>query len=119
MWWFGGTPEDWAAQGRNPLEMCARHWVEETRAIDIGLGDVPSSQVARMTYEDLVAAPQTVLAQAAAFAGLDPDDRAWRRELLAIKFPDKNAAWSVGLDAAERDAMSIMNDQLAALGYPR
>ena len=108
MWWFGGTPEDWAAQGRNPLEMCARHWVEE-----------PSSQVARMTYEDLVAAPQTVLAQAAAFAGLDPDDRAWRRELLAIKFPDKNAAWSVGLDAAERDAMSIMNDQLAALGYPR
>ena len=119
VWWFGGTPEDWAAQGRNPLEMCARHWVEETSAIDIGLGDVPSSQVARMTYEDLVAAPQTVLAQAAAFAGLDPDDRAWRRELLAIKFPDKNAAWSVGLDAAERDAMSIMNDQLAALGYPR
>lgn len=114
-----GTPQEWAAQGRDPLELCARHWVEETAAINAGLARVPQTQVARITYEDLVAAPQTVLAKAAAFAGLDPDDRAWRHELAAIKFPDKNAAWSADLDATSHAALAVMDDQLAELGYAR
>lgn len=119
VWWFGGTPQEWAAQGRDPLELCALHWVEETAAINAGLARVPQTQVARITYEDLVAAPHSVLAKAAAFAGLDPDDRAWRHELSAIKFPDKNAAWSADLDATSHAALAVMDDQLAALGYAR
>ncbi len=119
VWWYGGTPRDWAAAGRDPLELCARHWVEETAAISAGLETVPPAQVSRITYEALVAEPETVLGEAAAFAGLDPDDASWRRELAAIRFPNKNAAWSANLDPDQQAAMSVMDEQLTVMGYGR
>jgi hypothetical protein len=57
VWWYGGTPQRWRAEGRDPWEMCGRNWVEELAAIDEGLRAVPEDQVMRLRYEDLVERP--------------------------------------------------------------
>ena len=34
IWWFDDRlPADWAAEGRDPLELCARHWVREVETM--------------------------------------------------------------------------------------
>ena len=38
LWWYGGTPRDWARRGGDPLELAARHWVMEVEAIESGPG---------------------------------------------------------------------------------
>lgn len=116
-WWDDRTPQEWAAQGKDPLELCARHWVEEVKAIETGLAEVPAAQVLRIRYEDLVADPLTVLGQVAAFAGLDPDNEQWRAELSKISFPNKNAAWTAQLPPEQQAALEPMADQLTAMGY--
>lgn len=92
IWWYGGTPTEWAAEGRDPWELCARHWVEEVAAIDRGLAAVPVGQQLRITYEDLVASPLTLLRQIAAFAGLAPSED-WERRLRALSYPNANEKW--------------------------
>ncbi|MCA0181032.1 MAG: sulfotransferase [Actinobacteria bacterium] len=116
-WWQDRTPQEWAAEGRDPLELCARHWVEETQAIETGLAQVPTGQVLRIRYEDLVADPLTVLSRIATFAGLDPEDETWRQELAQISFPNKNAAWTADLPAEQQAALAPLADQLTAMGY--
>ena len=116
-WWDDRTPQEWAAEGKDPLELCARHWVEETRVIEEGLASVPAGSVLRIRYEDLVADPSRVLGEVAAFAGLDPDNAVWQAELSKISFPDKNAAWNAEIPAEQRAALAVMDDQLNTMGY--
>ena len=116
-WWEDRTPEDWAAQGGDPLELCARHWVAETQAIEAGLASVAPEQVLRIRYEDLVADPGTVLGMVAQFAGLDPDSPAWRAELSQISFPNKNAAWTTQIPPEQQAALAPLDSQLSAMGY--
>lgn len=116
--WYGGTPRDWAAEGRDPWEMCARNWVEEVRAIDEGLAAVPEHQVLRMSYEGLVAAPMEGLRQIADFAGL-PEDPRWLDELSRLRFPDQNEAWRRKLDPeAIATIEGVQRETLAVHGYP-
>lgn len=116
-WWDDRTPQEWEAEGKDPLELCARHWVEETRVIEEGLASVPAGSVLRIRYEDLVADPSRVLGEVAAFAGLDPDNAVWQAELSKISFPDKNAAWNAEIPAEQRAALAVMDDQLNTMGY--
>ncbi|GAA1776142.1 sulfotransferase [Nostocoides vanveenii] len=118
VWWYSDrTPTQWAAEGKDPLELCARHWVEETKAIESGLADVPADQVLRIRYEDLVAAPMTVLPQIAGFAGLDPANPTWLAELERIRFPNKNAAWAAEVPLEQQAALAHLEPQLTAMGY--
>ena len=96
VWWYGGTPQAWRDDGRDPWELCARNWVEEVRAIDSGIEDLDPSQVLRLTYEEFVAEPVGTIQRVAEFAGL-PDDAGWRREIEHIKFRNRNDTWSKGL----------------------
>ena len=89
VWWYGGTPRDWAATGGAPAELAAHHWVHEVAAIEAGLSGVDPARVLRVRYEDLVAAPHDVLAGTAAFAGLAAD-ATWRAELGGVRFPNRN-----------------------------
>ncbi len=115
--WYGGTPRDWEAEGRDPWEMCARNWVEEVRAIDEGLAGVPPEQVLRTSYEGFVAAPLDTLRLIAGFAGLAIDD-GWVAELSRLRFPDKNDAWRRQLDrAAITTIEDVQRDALAGQGY--
>ncbi len=116
--WYGGTPRDWAAEGRNPWEMCARNWVEEVRALEQGLASVPPGQVLRTTYEHFVADPITTLRDVATFAGLSPDP-GWLAELDRLRFPDKNDGWRRLLDATEIATIEdVQRDALVGQGYP-
>lgn len=117
VWWYGGTPGQWAAEGRDPWELCARHWVEEVRVIDEGLVQVPSESVLNLSYEDLVADPLPVLDAIAAFARLS-EDAGWRSRLRTMSFPNKNDAWRDKLDDQARLCIeSVQAEELSRRGY--
>src|SRR5579871_862196 len=88
VWWYGDTPRQWVAEGRDPWEICARNWVEEVKAIEDGLALVPDSQQLAITYEGFVAEPLAVLRRVADFAGL-PASPQWEDELSRLSFPDR------------------------------
>jgi hypothetical protein len=98
VWWYGGTPRRWREEGGDPWEICARNWVEELAEIEHGLSDVPEAQKLEISYEGFVAAPVDVLADVAAFAGLDPSRGGWRSGLSQLSFPDRNEAWARRLE---------------------
>lgn len=114
LWWYGGTPRDWARRGGDPLELAARHWVMEVEAIESGLATVAPERVHRLTYEDLVRAPFDRLREVAGFAGLS-DDPGWRADLAEVRFPDKNRTASGDADGR---VDLIQGHTLRSLGYP-
>lgn len=95
--WYGGTPAHWAAEGRDPWELCARNWVEELEAMEDGLAQIAPSRVMRLTYEDLVADPIRQLESIAAFGGF-PAHVGWHERVEALSFPNRNERWRTTLD---------------------
>ena len=115
IWWWRGTPRDWEGEGHDPLELAARHWVEEINAIELGLTGLPRRRVMRVSYEALVRSPVDVLAGTAAFAGLGDDPR-WREELAGVRFPDRNGSGQKVVP--DPRVLEIQAGTLRALGYP-
>jgi hypothetical protein len=117
VWWYGDTPERWAAEGRDPWAMCARNWVEELRAVQDGLAGVPRDQVLALSYESFLDAPVPTLQRLADFAGLAPS-RSWDRSVGSLGFPDRNEAWRTRLDDEVVDSITqIQSDELRKHGY--
>jgi hypothetical protein len=117
IWWYGGTPTTWRAEGRDPWELCARHWVEEIRAIEEGLQTVPDEHVLRLRYEDVVADPMHAFERIAAFVGL-PDDPAWEASLAGLPISDQNEGWRARLDPAVVDRITEhQRAELESYGY--
>ena len=117
VWWYGGTPAEWAAEGRDPWELCARNWAEELDVIDRGLALVPDDQVLRLTYEEFVGQPLETLRRIATFAGL-PEDDVWTRSVSELSFPNRNDAWRTKLEpSAIATITSIQSERLEADGY--
>ena len=115
--WYGRTPGDWASEGRDPWELCARNWVEELRAMEAGLAGVPAAHVLRLSYEELVAEPASRLHEVAAFAGLAPSED-WDRRLDPIRLPNRNERWRDSLDPQARATIEeVQAATLAAYGY--
>jgi hypothetical protein len=99
VWWYGGSPRQWEAEGCDPWEICARNWVEELVAIDAGLSDVPPERVLSVRYEDFVEAPLAVITTIAEFVGLSPSTD-WGKRMSMLRFPDQNEAWPRALSPA-------------------
>jgi hypothetical protein len=117
VWWYGGTPERWRAEGKDPWEMCARNWVEELVAIDEGLRLVPETQVSRLRYEDLVERPTEVFPRIAEVLGL-PDDQDWVRSIAALPISDKNEGWKTRLEPRVIGQITeIQRPHLLRFGY--
>jgi hypothetical protein len=95
--WYGGTPTRWAAEGRDPWELCARNWVEELEAMEEGLARVAPSRVLRLSYEELVDDPIRQLDAIAGFGGFTPDPD-WHGRVEALSFPNRNERWRSALD---------------------
>ena len=96
--WYGGTPTRWAAEGRDPWELCARNWVEELEAMEEGLAQVAPGRVLCLTYEELIADPVRQLERIAGFSGFRVD-AVWRERVDALSFPNRNDRWRTALDA--------------------
>jgi len=117
VWWYGGTPEGWAAEGRDPWEICARNWVEEVRAIRGGLGSVPTKNILRLRYEELIADPLGELSRVARFIGLPLDDE-WIGALESLSFPDRTQRWREILPPAVAEPITaIQRKELITHGY--
>jgi hypothetical protein len=118
VWWYGGTPADWAAAGRDPWELIAQNWVEEVRATRTGLEAVPGSQVLSLSYERLVTDPLHEIRKVVEFLGLDWDDPGWQQALARVRFPDKNERWSRSLDdAVLTRVQAVQAAELRHYGY--
>jgi hypothetical protein len=117
VWWYGGTPAAWRAEGRDPWEMCARNWMEEIEAIEEGLQAVPDEQVMRLRYEDLVEDSTHTFERVAAFVGL-PDESAWRASLAAVPIRDQNDGWRARLDPMVVETITAhQRPELERYGY--
>jgi hypothetical protein len=92
VWWYGDTPRRWTDEGRDPWELCARHWVRELAAIEQGLRVVPGPQRLEIRYEELVEGPIAGVRRVAAFAGL-AEDPGWTDELSRLGYPNRNETW--------------------------
>jgi hypothetical protein len=118
VWWLGATPSEWRRQGGDPWELCARNWLVEARVTRDGLAQLPDAQVMSIRYEELVRNPREVLESVAAFIGLDPHHRSWRRSLRDVRFPDNNNRWREALDPqALATIESVQKPELLHLGY--
>jgi hypothetical protein len=116
VWWTGGTPDAWAAEGGDPWELCARNWIEESRAIRAGLEAVDADRVMTVRYEDLVHDPIATLLVAAGHLGLPASD-AWRRDLEALSFPDRTDAWRAAPSEVNARITELQREELIARGY--
>lgn len=118
VWWYGGTPAQWRAEGRDPWELCARNWVEEVAAIRSGLAAVPAEQVLSLRYEDLVSDPVAVTSAAMDFAGLSPSSPRWVEALSQVRFPNKNQRWRRTLDEQSLQTIErVQHEELLVHGY--
>lgn len=118
IWWYGGQPGDWAAEGRDPWDLAAEHWVREVDVVDRGLAaPARAGQVLALRYDELVDDPLGTLHRVAAFAGMPPDS-AWVDELRQLSYPRRDDRWR---NALEPDAVArieaIQRDRLGALGF--
>jgi hypothetical protein len=117
VWWYGGTPAGWRIEGRDPWEMCARHWVEELSVMEEGLRTVPDDHVIRLRYEDLVENPTRAFERVAAFGGL-PRDPGWRRSLASLPILDQNEGWRTRLEPSVVERITtIQRTELQRYGY--
>ncbi len=117
LWWLGSTPRQWREAGRDPWELCARHWLCELASIDEGLRAVAPAQQLEVRYEELVEQPVPTLRRIGAFAGLH-DDRGWSVELTRLRYPNRNDAWRERLPPEARERVeAIQHVELGRLGY--
>ncbi len=117
VWWYGGTPAQWVAEGRDPWELCARNWVAELQAVEEGIQAVPADRVLRLSYESLVADPPGTLRRVAEFLRL-PRAEEWLRLATGLPYPDRNQAWRVRLDPrAVATITAVQAARLEAYGY--
>jgi hypothetical protein len=115
--WYGGTPQDWEAAGRDPWDLCALTWVEELRDIREGLSAIPSERVLNVRYETLVEDPVVATEEVARFAGLRPHPE-WAASLRRLSYPNRNEAWRRALEPSVADRITaIQRPLLEELGY--
>jgi hypothetical protein len=117
VFWYGSTTDQWEADGGDPWELAARHWVEEVHAIESGLDSVPAGQVVSLAYEDFVASPVDRLADIADRSGLATNGT-WLTELRRLSYPDHKESWRTELDpAALATVERVERDTLRRYGY--
>ena len=116
IWWFDGTPRDWRAEGKDPWELCAWHWVKEAEAIEEGLTSVPPQQILRLRYEDLVRDASVRFEEIATFLGLRAVDR-WRTSICSLPIHDRNTRTDHEDPAIADTITAIQGPTLERYGY--
>jgi len=117
VWWYGGTPRQWAGVGRDPWELCAREWVEQARAIERGKMDVPADRVLQVKYESLLDSPVDGLRRMAGFGGLEHDP-GWERHLRELEYANRNDTWRRRLDPSDAATIEgVQREMLVKYGY--
>ena len=115
VWWYGGTPRAWRAEGKDPWEMCAQQLGRRARSDRGRSPSVPDEQVTRLRYEDLVAEPSEGFRRVAESVGL-PDDTAWRASIASLPISDMNEGWRTRLEPWSGQSASPRSNVLDLTG---
>ncbi len=118
LWWYGGTPREWAAGGGDPWEVCARNWVQELDAMERGLALVPPDQVMRLSLRVVRGrAAADARSRSPAFAGLPADPRVAHHASQDSPVPQQERG--VAQRAGRRRARDDHGHPARAIGSPR
>lgn len=97
VWWAGKKPQDLQAEGWDPLQICARNWVEDVTSVEKGLSGLDPERRLDLRYEDLVQDCEGILDRVWDFMGLEKSpslDRAVKALGLREQSPKWAKRWS-------------------------
>lgn len=116
--WWGVRPPGWQAQqSRPPIVQCAWTWLACLRAAEQARGRiVPEAQFHTVHYEALTQSPTATLRTLFDAVGCPPDAFPFRPDLLERIHPPP-PTWRRQLSDAQIEALSMLDDALAAQGY--
>ncbi len=90
IWWLGQKPPQWAAEGKEPIALCALQWKHDVEEI---LQNKPLYQdrYIELKYEDFIKDVRGSMAKITNFCELSRSNEFL--EILPEKLPDKNEKW--------------------------
>jgi hypothetical protein len=116
IWWLNGkTPNDWALQGKNPLELCALHWKHNIEEI-VRHKKMFGKHYMEIRYEDFVSDVRGTIGTIMMFCQLPP--AASYTYSLPQTFPNLNNKWKRDLTATQKTIVhKSVGPFLRNLGY--
>jgi len=114
VWWLGQRVSEWVQQGKDPVELAARHWRRNFEEILANKNILKKYMEVR--YEDFVKDPRKEVGRIMAFCELPyPEEY---KNFLPEELPNMNYKWRKGLT---KEQVSIIEenttDLLKPLGY--
>lgn len=99
IWWYGRGAEDWEREGKDPIELCAVHWMRDVQEI---LENRPQmgDRYFELRYEELTQDVHGVLQRIVDFAGLDAAPAFF--DLLPATLPNMDYKWEKLLTEAQK-----------------
>jgi hypothetical protein len=118
VWWSHlKTPRQLEMEGKNPLEIAGRNWVEEINEIQIGLKAVNPHQVLEVKYENLLCDFADVFLSMISFIGLEAEEN-WIDVIKSIKVVNRNIHWKSDIKKQDYTILyNIQSDILKKFNY--
>jgi hypothetical protein len=116
-WWHLKTPRQLEMEGRNPIEIAARNWVEEINEIQVGLNAVDPHQVFEVKYEYLLHNFENTFLRMISFMGLE-EDKSWIDSIKTLRVGNRNIQWEKNFKKEEhRILYGIQSELLKKFNY--
>jgi hypothetical protein len=119
LWWDPQqrTPLEMTSSGSDMLQLCARNWVEETRAIQQGLERIDPARVCTIRFERLAAAPVAEMGRVIEFLGLSPS-AVYDHVIATVSDRFQAGSWRQRLSAEEIEMVNTEQaEHLVRQGY--
>lgn len=118
LWWAGFTPNEWKSAGKNPIELCALHWMHMVSTVFEAKPYLKSEQYVEIKYEDLARNPMYVMQDLVNFCGLRWMPT-YETSIKNVKVQNYNYKWRTELQNYDQDILNdILGDFLRQLDYP-
>ena len=115
IWWLGQKPEAWAAEGKEPIALCALHWQHDVQEI-LQNKHLFAERYLEIHYENLVENPSIVIKRLLQFCELR--ETAEFRQRLPQSLKDMNYKWQTQLSEPQKRVLEeSIGDFLLDLGY--
>lgn len=111
IWWADATVKELTDQGYDPLEICAKNWVEEVKAIKAGLETVPSHRKHELHYEALMDYPLREISKILNFLGLSENQK-FGAVFSALNLKERPEPWRTRWSKVELDRVTATQEPL-------
>ena len=119
LYWTGKSPRQMIAEGADPLELAAQHWVEEMYSIEQGIALLQKGQVLEVKYDELLKDPCDQLQRILDFMGVTPQTDAVFWEIIeSLHLSPRQEAWSRNwIEQELNKVVTIQGDTLRRWGF--